>query len=258
MRLYFLVALSLFSSFSFSSEEDWGQTGHRVTGKIAEQYLSRGAKRKIEKILDGQSLAFVSTFGDDIKSDPRFRKYDPWHYVNLEEGETEYSEEKANPEGDLVMAIRESIEVLEDENASKEDKRFFLKLLVHFVGDLHQPLHSGRGSDRGGNDIEVEWFSDETNLHRVWDSEMIDSFQMSYSELAINAEDLSRRQIKAIASGSILDWMYESKELSNEVYASVEDGDELGYRYMYDWFPVVRKQLHKGGIRLAHILNRIY
>ena len=258
MKAFFLAALFLFSSFSFSSEEDWGKMGHRVTGKIAEQYLSRRAKRKIEKILDGQSLAFVSTFGDDIKSDPRFRKYDPWHYVNLEKGQTDYSEEKANPEGDLVMAIRKSISVLEDENSSKEDKKFFLKLLVHFMGDLHQPLHAGRGADRGGNDIEVEWFGDETNLHRVWDSEMIDGFQMSYSELARNAEDLSKRQIKAISSGSILDWMYESKKLSNKVYASVEGEDELGYRYMYDWFPVVREQLHKGGIRLAHILNEIY
>lgn len=257
MKNLFLVAVLLFSNSIFAAD-DWGRTGHRATGEVAEQYLSKKAKLKIAELLQGQSLAFVSTYGDDIKSDPQYRKYGPWHYVNLEKGETEYSKDKANPDGDLVMGIQKSISVLKDPNASKEEKAFYLKMLVHFMGDLHQPLHAGRGEDKGGNDIQVQWFGKGSNLHRVWDSEMIDDFQMSFTELAESTDDLTKKEIQKIRSGSILDWMYESKKLSSKVYDSVEIGEKLGYEYMYQWFPVVHDQLQKGGIRLAKVLNDIY
>ncbi len=258
MKIYLLVAAFFISTLGFASDNDWGRTGHRATGEVAQQYLSKKAQKKINEILDGQSLAFVSTYADDIKSDPEYRKYGPWHYVNLEPGEKKYTKEKANPDGDLVQAINTSIAVLKDENASKEDKAFFLKMLVHFVGDLHQPFHAGRGEDKGGNDIQVRWFGNGSNIHRVWDSEMINDFQMSYTELAHNSDDLSKEEIKRIQQGSVLDWMYESKELANETYASVEVGEKLGYEYMYKWFPVVHDQIQKGGLRLAKLLNEIY
>lgn len=257
MKNIILIAFFLFSTSIFAAD-DWGRTGHRATGEVAEQYLSKKAKLKIAELLQGQSLAFVSTYGDDIKSDPQYRKYGSWHYVNLEKGETEYSKEKANPDGDLVMGIQKSISVLKDPKASKEEKVFYLKMLVHFMGDLHQPLHTGRGEDKGGNDIQVQWFGKGSNLHRVWDSEMIDDFQMSFTELAESTDDLTKKEIQKIRSGSILDWMYESKTLSSKVYDSVEIGEKLGYEYMYQWFPVVHDQLQKGGIRLAKVLNDIY
>ena len=258
MKIYLLAAFFFFTSFTFASENDWGRTGHRATGEVAEQYLSKKAREKVREILNGSNLAFVSTYGDDIKSDPAYRKYGAWHYVNLEPGETKYSKEQANPDGDLVQAIQTCVAALKDKNSTAEEKAFYLKMLVHFVGDLHQPLHAGRGEDKGGNDILVRWFGDGSNLHRVWDSEMINDFQMSYSELAHNSDELSKSEIREIQKGSVLDWMYESKELANEVYASVETGEKLGYEYMYEWFPVVHDQLQKGGLRLAKILNDIY
>ena len=258
MKHLLIAAAFLLCNLSFASEGDWGKTGHRATGEIAEQYLSKKAKKAIEELLDGQGLALVSTFGDDIKSDDDYRKYGPWHYVNLEAGETEYSKEEANPEGDIVFGIRKCIAVLEDDKATREEKAFHLKMLVHLMGDLHQPFHTGRGEDKGGNDIQVRWFNQGTNIHRVWDSQMIDDFQMSYTELAANAEELFSKEIKTIASGDLLDWMYESKDLSSKVYAGVQVGDKLGYEYAYIWFPVVREQLQKGGIRLAEVLNDIF
>ncbi|UJH92406.1 S1/P1 nuclease [Antarcticibacterium sp. 1MA-6-2] len=243
---------------AFSADEDWGQNGHRATGQIAEENLTKKAKQAIQKILQGKSLAIVSTFGDEIKSDSRFKEFGPWHYVNLPAGETKYSEETAAPEGDLLLAIKKCVEILKDKSTSREDEEFYLKMLVHFIGDLHQPLHTGRGEDKGGNDIQVRWFNDGTNLHSVWDSKMIESYDMSYSELAQNREDLTPSKKKEIAAGSFDDWMYESKELSKKVYESAEIGEKLSYRYMYDWFPVVREQLQKGGIRLAKVLNEIY
>lgn len=258
MKKLFLFTALLVAAVSFASEKDWGRTGHRATGEVAESYLSKKAKMKVTEILDGHGLAFVSTYADDIKSDPEYRKYSPWHYVNLPQGDSEYATEKANPAGDLVQGIKKSISVLKDPNASKEDKSFYLKLLVHFMGDLHQPLHAGRGEDKGGNDIQVQWFGHGSNLHRVWDSEMIDDFQMSYTELAHSTDELSKKEVNQLQQGSILDWMYESKELSKKVYDSVEIGEKLGYEYMYNWFPVVHDQIEKGGIRLAKVLNDIY
>ena len=242
----------------FAHTNFWGPTGHRTVGRIAQDHLTKKAKKEIEKLLDGQSLALVSTFADDIKSDSRFRKYSPWHYVNLAPGQTKYSEENAPENGDLLMALRKCKSVLTDKNASKEDKVFFLKMFIHLMGDLHQPLHTGRGEDKGGNDIQLRWFGQGSNLHRLWDSDMIEFYKMSYTELASNSPQLSKAQIKEIEKGDFESWMYESKALSEKVYDSVEVGEKLGYDYMYKWFPVVRQQLEKGGIRLAYELNQIF
>ena len=258
-NLIFICLLCFsFNAFATDIDDDWGQNGHRATGEIAESHLTKKARKQIENILNGKSLALVSTYADEIKSDSRFKEFGPWHYVNLPSGETKYTEQNAAPEGDLLKAIRKSVAILKDKSTSAEDREFYLKMLVHFIGDLHQPLHAGRGEDKGGNDIQVRWFNDGTNLHSVWDSKMIESYDMSYTELAANTEDLSEAEKKKIASGSFEEWMYESKALALKIYDSVEVGEKLSYRYMYDWFPVVREQLQKGGIRLAKVLNDIY
>ena len=147
---------------------------------------------------------------------------------------------------------------LKDKNSSNKDKAFHLKMLVHFIGDLHQPLHIGKAGDRGGNDIKVQWFYKDTNLHAVWDSKMIDGYGMSYTELAISAQKLSKQQLEFIQNGTPVDWMNDSRKLCEEVYTSAEVGENLRYRYSYDYMDTVRLQLQKGGIRLATILNDIF
>lgn len=256
-RLIVTVLVFLLGVQFASAAEDWGKTGHRATGKIAEQYLSKKTKRAIDNLLNGASLALVSNYGDDIKSDSAYRKYGPWHYVNFPFDGTYEASEKSEA-GDLYAAIHTCITVLKDRTATQNEKAFHLKMLVHFMGDLHQPLHIGLADDKGGNDFQVRWFNDGTNLHTVWDTKMLDSYEMSYTELASNTAKLSKFQLKAIQDGSVKDWMYESRALCKEVYATTEIGDKLGYRYMYDYVDVVRKQLQKGGIRLAVLLNDIF
>lgn len=256
-RFLFVVCLSFLSSTIFSNNDIWGPTGHRATGKIAEKHLTKRAKRKIDKLLKGESLAFVSTYADEIKSDRKYSKYYPWHYVNMS-FETDYEHSKKNPKGDLVTGINHCIKVLKDKSSSEEDKRFFLKMLVHLVGDLHQPLHIGRKEDKGGNTIQVQWHRKGSNLHRVWDENMLHKWDMSYIELAENAQDLSKAQIKEIEKGDVLDWVKDTHQLTKKVYGSAKTGDKLSYRYSYLYFPVVRQQLQKGGIRLAKLLNEIF
>ncbi|PQJ22898.1 S1/P1 nuclease [Tenacibaculum sp. SG-28] len=260
MKTTRLVFLTLFLGIPlslFSIDLDWGATGHRVTGKIAEKHLTNKAKKKIEKLLAGESLAFVSTFADEIKADKKYKMYSVWHYVNMALDET-YEGSVKNPTGDIVTGISNCINVLKDENSDAEKKRFHLKMLVHLMGDLHQPMHIGQREDKGGNTIQVQWHGKGSNLHRVWDSNIINEWGMSYVELSNNAKRLSASQVKEIQKGNVLEWMRDTHELTKEVYASAKKGDNLRYGYSYKFLPIVREQLQKGGLRLAKLLNEIF
>ena len=256
-KLFLLITAFFFAKPAAEEAVFWGQNGHRVTGEIAENHLKKRAKKKIDKLLKGQSLAFVSTYADEIKSDSAYRTYYPWHYINMDLDQS-YAEASKNPKGDLVTGITKCIEVLKDGESSFEDKSFHLKMLVHFVGDLHQPMHIGQKEDKGGNSVKVQWFGKGTNLHAVWDTKMIEYWNMSYLELAESAQDLSKKQIKAIEVGTLADWVDEIHEVTRKVYKSAEVGENLRYRYSYEHFDTVREQLQRGGIRLAKILNDIF
>jgi len=260
MKFKYLSLLALVFCLTFTVQANipnWGATGHRTVGEIAEHYLTKRTKKAISNLLNGHSIAFYSTFADDIKSDKKYSKFSPWHYLDFKFGK-KYNPATASKKGDLVQGINKCIKVLKNPNSSRSDKAFYLKLLIHFIGDLHQPLHVGHEYDRGGNDIKVKWFNKFSNLHRVWDSGMIDSYNMSYTELAKNENKLSKAQVAAIQKGSVIDWVYESQAMAEKVYASAKSGDKLSYRYSYFYFPVVRQQLQKAGVRLAKVLNNIF
>ncbi len=162
----------------------WGKTGHRVTGAIAEQYLSPEARGAVTELLGAETLAEASTYADEQRSNPsRFwqETASPWHYVTVPEGQS-YAEAGAPEEGDAYTALTRFAETLRDPSASLEDKRLALRFAVHLVGDLHQPLHAGNGEDRGGNAVEVTWYGEPTNLHTVWDTKLIDAEQLSFTE----------------------------------------------------------------------------
>lgn len=235
----------------------FGPTGHRTIAKIAESYLSDEAKKQITELLDGEGIVIVSTFADDIKSEKKYDYTHVWHYVNAEEG-ISYSDSKKNPDGDLIFAINKAVEVLKNPKSTKEEKAFNLKMLIHFIGDLHQPLHCGRGADKGGNDIKVKWFRKNTNLHRVWDSDIINFNKMSYSELAETMKRSPYIDKEEIEKGNVISWYNESKKLSKVVYASVEPDENLTYGYNYKYFPVLKERLNYAGIRLAKVLNEIF
>lgn len=257
LKLFLLIPFFLFTKSTNEEAYFWGQNGHRVTGKIAEIHLTRKAKRNIDKLLKGKSLAFVSTYADEIKSDRKYNSYSVWHYVNMGLEET-YEVSEKNPEGDLVVGIDTCIKVLKNEQSTEEEKVFHLKMLIHLIGDLHQPMHIGRKEDKGGNDVQVQWFGQGTNLHSVWDTKMIEDFNMSYIELADNADDLSKSQMESLQKGTVIDWVNEVHQITKGVYESVKVGEKLSYRYSYLYLETVRTQLQKGGIRLAVVLNEIF
>lgn len=253
--LILIFSISILTSQA-NTNPIWGQTGHRVVGAVADQYLKGSTKRKLKKLLNHQSLSLVSTFADEIKADARYDKFKTWHYLNMPLDGTYESSEK-NPEGDLVTGIDYCISIITNDNTSNDDKVFYLKLLIHLIGDLHQPFHIGLKDDRGGNDFHVQWLTRDSNMHKVWDTQIIESYGMSYSELTGNLDHLSKAEIKAIRKGTILDWIRETHQLTKVVYNSAKQGDNLGNAYSYKYLSIVKQQLQKAGIRLASILNTI-
>ncbi len=252
-----LVLCLFFIQLAHSNEIEWSKTGHRTVGEVAQQHLRTRTKKALKKILQGQSLALVSTFADDIKADRKYAKFGPWHYVNFP-SDKKYTEVEPSKNGDVVKGIEKCIKILKDKNSTQEDKEFYLKMLVHLIGDLHQPMHVGRLEDRGGNDIQLQWFGKGTNLHKLWDSNMINHYGMSYTELANNMTVLTQKQIAYIQQGDVYDWVEESHELANELYNSVKVGENLGYGYSYKYWGTVAQQLQKGGLRLAKVLNELF
>lgn len=250
------AVLSLFLLLPFASYA-WGQNGHRVIGAIAQKNLSNRAERKITDLLDGHSLAWVSTYMDEIKSDDSFDFARDWHWVTIPEGKT-YSETDKNPNGDLIEAIGRMKTVVAHKDTTKEARVQALKFLVHLVGDLHQPLHIGNGQDRGGNDLKVKWFGKSSNLHRVWDSEMLRTRDYAYSELARELQQTVSDQCRRKwTKGSVLDWAHESLEYREAIY-SIDNPDYMGYEYTYQHWGRLTRQLQKGGVRLATILNDLF
>ena len=250
-RLYLFICLPIV--FTSYAAPDWGQTGHRVIGLVAEQHLTQQTQAAISDLLEGESLSFVSTFGDEIRSIRDYDHFKPWHYVNMpldkKYEDVEHSQEN------VVKAIQICIKVLKDKNTTKEKKPFYLKYLVHCLADLHQPLHAGRAEDKGGNTIKLKFFGRNTNLHRVWDSDLINDYGMSYSELA---KSLMERKNNPVTIGNPVAWANESQEKVIAIYSKVNEGDRLGYRYVYENLPLVKDQLYKAGIRLAAVLNDIF
>ncbi len=255
----YLAALFAFLLIAPSNHADiqkWGKTGHRVAGDIAEQYLSENAAEAVDRILGDESMAIASTWMDEIRSDSKYDYTHDWHWVTIPDDKT-YAETEKNPNGDLIKAIRTITEELKNSELSPEKETQYLRMLIHLIGDVHMPLHVGTGEDRGGNEMRVRWFWESSNLHRVWDSGMIDESKLSYTELSASIDYTSEKEIERLQNSSVLDWARESMALRDQVY-NLPDDKNINYEYMYRNWDTVEKRLLQAGIRLAGVLNDIY
>ena len=239
----------------------WGQTGHRVIGELAQERINAKTRAEIEQILEVEDLAEISTRADEERSnpDPFWQKEaGPWHYVTVPEGQT-YAQVGAPLEGDGYTALERFTATLRDASASREDKVVALHFIVHIVGDLHQPLHAGNSTDRGGNDVRVSWFGDSTNLHSVWDSRLIDSRSLNYTEYA---RRLGRNITPALTiewwSHDPLVWIGESTTIRDRIYPDEAGTPQLGYAYQYEHLGTAERRLQQAGVRLAAYLDQVF
>lgn len=255
-----VIALAIFMYFPLQSMA-WGLLGHRVVGQIAESYLNKKANNEIKKILGNESMAMASNWADFIKSEPKYNYLSNWHYINLPAGlsseQLDYALERDTVTDAYTKILFLSAE-LRNKFLDQDKKVFYLKLLIHLVGDLHQPMHTGRFEDLGGNKVQLTWFGQNTNLHRVWDSDLIDSQELSYTEYARSINFINRSQLHFLQSEGAALWVKDSYRISEKIYSNVKPGDKLSYRYIYDYIEIANQQLLKGGVRLAGLLNNIF
>jgi hypothetical protein len=212
--------------------------------------------------LGEEDLAQASTWADVARLNPDTfwqREAGPYDYVTVPEGQA-YSEVSAPEEGDALSALTRFTQTVRDPNASREQKALALKFIVHVVGDVHQPFHAGNGEDRGSNDVKVRWFGEETNLHSVWDSTLIDSRNLSYTVYARwLRRDIDPNETIAWWTADPQVWITESTAIRGLIYPAPEAANpSLGYAYQYEHFSTAEARLQQGGIRLAAYLNQTF
>lgn len=254
-KFKFLASVFLFTMIVTQSFA-WGQLGHYLIGLMAERQMKKSTLKKVEKVIQPMSLARSGTWMDEIRSDRAYDYATTWHYLTSKEGEYDPAHQEEN--GDAYEAIIRIKNELKAGGLSAVEEAEKLKMLIHMVEDIHQPLHVGTGEDRGGNDVKIEFFGNPTNLHALWDSGMIERQGMSYSEIA---DELYRRITPELQAGyrnaSMQDWLKEAVSLRAVVY-DLPENKRISYQYIYNNYKVAEERMIAASVRLAQILEEIY
>lgn len=265
MRFALILALSL---TYVQDAKAWGQEGHSIIAEIAHRRILPQTRAAVAAILgDGVSLASVSNWADGVR--PQRPKTYKWHFVDIPLAISNYDPNRDcqdSNEGDCAInAIERNKATLKDSNADPNDRREALRFLVHFVGDLHQPLHTVK-EQRGGNDLHVSFFVDplkmrkeKTNLHTVWDSGLIRASFWNWGAYVDYLMDtwLLANNAQALLAGNAIDWALDAHKAAREVAFTVSENDDLGQAYLSAARPIVDRQLAAGGVRLAALLDEL-
>ena len=261
------VFLILLSASSFA----WGPEGHRIIGDIAETRLNATARLHVKELLGNDDLAAVSVWADEVKGE-RPETYG-WHFVDIPKNTSGFSEARDCYRPDekhpftqhdhhncVVDRITMFQTVLADPNASRQGRIEALKFLVHFVGDVHQPMHA-MGEARGGNDIHVSEFGSNQcgkypcNLHFAWDTGLIEHSGFSEKRYVARLNELiASRKLTIQAGGTPAEWANESFLLAKKVW--LNDGGAVGETYYKNDIGIVDRRLALAGIRLARLINQ--
>ncbi len=244
----------------------WGPQGHRVAAQVAYDRLTPKAKAAVASLLhEGDTLASIADWADHEGHDA-VPGSAPWHYVNVPISAERYDPRDC-PHGDCVIEkIKHFRKILADTHAPKRERQRALLFLVHFVADVHQPLHVGDNRDRGGNLTQIQFFDRGTNLHRVWDSDLIHQVGGNDRVWVERIERLiTPGSAQAWSKGTVEDWANESLNAAKFAYRSprgsqgpMPSGTLLGEDYVKAADPVLRQQLARAGVRLANELNAIF
>lgn len=240
----------------------WGVLGHRIVGEIAESYLTSKAKKEVYKILGNESIAMTSNWADFIKSDPAYGYLYNWHFINLNGGMTEEQVKSyldSDTATDAYTKINFLVAELKKNDLEANIKLLYLRMLIHIVGDIHQPLHIGHLQDLGGNKVKVLWFKDSSNLHQVWDDKLINFQQLSYTEYVAAINHTTKEQCEEWQSEPLSSWIWQSYQYAEKIYSDIKQPDQkLDYKYNFNYIAILNQQLLKGGVHLAGLLNEIF
>ena len=254
MKIRMILSASAFCSALMAFA--WGQKGHDTVAYIAECHLTPEAKAAAEDLLDGKSIVYYANWLDNASHTPEYAYSKTWHYKNIDADQT-FRSAPVYHKGDIVTALDEQIALLGDTTKNKEERALALKMVVHLIGDIHQPMHLGHASDRGGNSWYVTYFKGKSNIHSVWDSKLPESaHKWSYTEWQRQIDRADEAQTREILSlDKPREWAEQTYEICREVYERTPVNTNIEYNYIADWTPVVEQQFLRGGLRLAKVLN---
>jgi hypothetical protein len=244
----------------------WGPQGHRVIAHIALDRLSPQARAGVKSLLhEGDTIVEISTWADNEGHEvvPRSAT---WHYVNVPISAARYQESDCKRGECVVEKIKHYRRVLADRSAPRQERQRALLFLVHLIADVHQPLHVGDHDDRGGNLTQVQFLGTGTNLHRLWDSDLIHHIGGNDRAWVSRAERLITPETQAEWSkGTIEDWTNESLRAAKVAYRKpggfngpMASGASLGEDYARMAEPILLERMAQAGIRLANELNAIF
>src|SRR4051794_823641 len=240
----------------------WGMLGHRIVGEIADTYLTSKARAEIRQILGTESIAMASNWPDFIKSDTTYEYLNSWHYIDFDSALSYTAMQsylKRDTSADAYTKLNFLIKELKNKNLAKSKKLMYLRLLIHIAGDVHQPFHAARHGDMGGNEIKVSWFGAPSNIHRVWDQQLIDFQQLSYTEYTKAVNHISSTRKASLQKQPISKWLFDSYTISEQLHRDLRQPDQkLSYQYNFKHIDTLNEQLLKGGVHLAGLLNEIF
>lgn len=239
----------------------WGGQGHRLVARVAETELTPQAKKQIDTLLAGEpnpTLAGIASWADELREhDPDLgKKSSRWHYVNLGEHDCAYDPPVDCPDGNCVIeALQKQITLLADRHQPLEARRQALKFVVHFVGDIHQPMHAGYANDKGGNDFQLQFNGKGTNLHSLWDSGMLYDRHLSDDDYLAQLLQLPATPATTpVLPPDAVAWAQASCRvaIAPGVYPAKH---VLPEGYVAQYRPMAEAALRQAGDRLAAILN---
>ena len=230
----------------------WGPRGHKIVAQIAKKYLDPAVLDSVETYLDDITIEKAGYWMDEVVMNTSYDFMMPWHYVHIEMDKT-YVKSK-NP--DVVNILENVIKTLRNKKNNRKEMFLSLKVLIHLVADIHQPLHCGFAKDHGDSDIKLRLFFKSTDLHQVWDSEILEYQGITTEDCLRLASTFTRKDIANYQKTDVYKWLEESRTLLSYVYDY--SGNKLADEYVDKASPVIKMQLTKAGIRLAEILNQTF
>jgi hypothetical protein len=251
----------IFSLFAVAAPSfGWGPEGHSLVARIAESQLTPAAKARILEILGpGKTMASVASWADDARRSRN--ETGPWHYVDIpiDKGHLDMQRDCAKG-ACVVSAIARFREAVRNPATPPDQRREALMFLIHFVGDMHQPLHSSDNQDKGGNGVPVLFHDRKTNLHSLWDSGLLSRLAPEEQLFPTYCQEAERRH-KKWAKGTVSEWAEESHKTAQKVVyrklpkAVAGAPVPIDGAYEAAAAPVVREQIERAGARLAWMLN---
>jgi len=241
----------------------WGPEGHDIVARIAWEQLTPAARARVTAILGpGKTITSVASWADEVRrSRPDTAG---WHFIDVPITEKHLKMTRDCPKGDCVVTeIARLRAALHNPATPPDQQREDLMFLIHFIGDMHQPLHSSDNGDRGGNSVRVVFHDRQTNLHSIWDGALLNRMPPE-DQLLPELERAAACNQKKWRKGTVEQWADQNHKAAQKIVygglgpAPQEAPATISASYEQAADTLIKEQLEKAGVRLAAVLNSLY